>query len=83
MILQIYRPSAENSKDTFEYLNIRAITITSRGILINFGIRICTSISCELTKNEPPDLIRTISYSRLHNLSRVKLIKPSHKQIKM
>jgi len=40
-------------------------------------------LSCELTKNEPPNLIITVGYSRLHNLSCVKPIKPSHKQIKM
>lgn len=64
-------------------LTSNTITITSSEILINFGIRIYTSISCELTKNEPPNLIRALRYSRLHNSSCVKLIKPSHKQIKI
>jgi hypothetical protein len=83
MILQIHRHSAENSKDTFEYFNIKGNYNYLKWNCNKLGIRICTSIPCELTKNEPPNLIRAISYSRLHNLSCVKLIKPSHKQIKM
>jgi hypothetical protein len=81
MILQIY--IQQNFLRIHLNTASKAIMITSSEILIKCGTRICTSLPCKLTKNQLPNLIRAISYSRLHNMSCVKIMTPSHRQIKM